>query len=229
MWKTIIQTSIQAFGNVLIFGTAAFIIKNFFEKSSTKQIESFKSDLNKDLGEFKNKLELILEEHKTKLEMITFKYSRFHERRLDIFSTLYSKIADLHIYMHELTAYFKFIKENFEKEELDRTMKAQEAFKDFLFCFERNKIYLNENTYSLLTEIRNEYIEILIKYNSAMNLHRSGEITYEIMKEIQERMNKKIPIIRKELEQQIKDLIAIDERTNHLILNKPIETQSQSE
>lgn len=181
------------------------------------------------MGEFKNKLELILEEHKTKLEMITFKYSRFHERRLDIFSTLYSKIADLHIYMHELTAYFKFIKENFEKEELDRTMKAQEAFKDFLFCFERNKIYLNEDTYSLLTEIRNEYIEILIKYNSAMNLHRSGEITYEIMKEIQERMNKKIPIIRKELEQQIKDLIAIDERTNHLILNKPIETQSQSE
>ena len=57
-----------------------------------------------------------------------------------------------------------------------------------------------------------------------MNLHRSGEITYEIMKEIQERMNKKIPIIRKEYME-----LAIDERTNHLILNKPIETQSQSE
>lgn len=43
--------------------------------------------------------------------------------------------------MHDLTAIFKVVKENYKEEEFQRMEKAKNAFNNFMFYFERNRIF----------------------------------------------------------------------------------------
>jgi hypothetical protein len=194
-WETLIQSG----ANVLIFGLAAYYIQVLINRSATNKINFYKSELD-----------IKLAEHKEELERMTFKYSKFHERRLERLSDLYARISDLNIYMHDLTAIFKAVKDNYEKEELERMEKAKNAFNDFLFCFERNRIYINKNTCQLFIELRNEYLGNIIKYHSAHNKNGDALSHFKMIKEIQVSMQEKIPKIREELEEEIRGLISID-------------------
>lgn len=201
---------IQTLGNIGVFAIAALIIKAIIDKSANKQIESYKSELEKDLSKFQHKLELELIEHKENLERLTFKYSKFHENRIGILSEFYSKLSDLHIYMIELTAMFKVVKENYKQEELERLDTTKNAYNEFMFYFERNRIYFNEKTCLLFSEIRDKYYENLTKYNFSQNFSEDAVFSYKILKEIQDSMQNKIPTIRKELENEIREMISID-------------------
>lgn len=211
MWETLFQSA----ANVLIFGIAASFIKSIIDKSTNKKIESFKSDLEKELKLFQNKLELDLSEHRSHLEMLTFKNSKFHEKRLNILTELYAKLSDLNIYMHDLTAIFKTIKEDYQKEEFERMEKAKNAFNDFMFCFERNRIFIDETTCNLFQEIRSEYFGNLVKYNTTQILNKEGKYVYDLMKEIQKAMQSTIPKIREDLEKQIRRTISVIEKQDY--------------
>jgi len=122
------------------------------------------------------------------------------------------KIPDI---SHELTALIKAKRENYKREELDRMEKAKDAYNDFMLYYEKNKIYVNEMTCKLFTEIRNEYFETLIKYDTAQNLSQEGSFVHEIMKEVKVSMQKKIPKIREELENEIRGIIFVIEKSNN--------------
>lgn len=190
---------IQSLANVFIFGLAAYYIQNLINKSATNQINQYKSELDTKLAE-----------HKSNLERMTFKYSKFHEKRLDVLSNLYSNLAELHIYAQELTAVIKPIKEDYDKEELERMHKAFQAFIDVKLLYEKNKIYLNEKTSLLFRELIDEYYENFHKHNYAQKASKEGDFVHTLIKEIQVSMQKKIPIMLRSLEEEIKGLISIE-------------------
>lgn len=81
------------------------------------------------------------------------------------------------------------------------------------FILKGIEFFFNEIICKSFTEIRKEYLDNLVKYNTAQNLSQDGKFSYELMKEIQVSMQKKIPKIRGELENDIRGIISVIEKS----------------
>lgn len=207
-----LETILRAFIEVVIFGIAAYFIKSLIDNSTTRKIEAYKSSLDKDMRQFQSNLEQKLNEHKTMLEMITYKYSKYHDKRLEVLSSVYSKLADLHFFMQQLTAIIKLERENFDAEERARLEDTMRAFTDFRDYFTRNRIFINRELCEKLNELRVKYYNALFDYTYSKD-HRDNEISAHLSKSVQIAINKTIPDLLSGLEDEFRGVISVDDKS----------------
>ncbi len=171
-----------------IFGIAAYVIKVIINKSITKQIEQYRSQL----------------------EMAFFKYSKYHEKRLEVISRVYADLTDLHFAMQQLTAVIKIIKEDYESEEKKRIQNTISAYENFRVFYSRNKIFINHETCVRIDEIKTRYYNMLCDYSIIQN-HNFSEIALKLQKDIQNDISITIPDILKKLDSEFRGEICIEE------------------
>lgn len=206
------ETILSAFIEVVIFGIAAYFIKSLIDNSTSRKLETYKSSLDKDIRQFQSNLEQSLNEHKTMLEILTYKYSKYHDKRLEVISSVYSKLADLHFFMQQLTAIIKLERENFETEERARLEDTMRAFTDFRDYFTRNRIFLSREICEKLNDLRVKYYNTLFDYTYSSG-HRDHEISTQLSKSVQLAINKTIPDLLSSLEDEFRGVISVDDKS----------------
>jgi len=154
-----------------------------------------------------------IEEYRSQLEMLFFKYSKYHEKRLDVISLVYSNLAHLHSTMQQLTAIIKFEKEDFKREERQRLEETMGAFEAFRNHFSRNRIFISRELCDRLEDLRVRYYNALFEYTYS-NEHRDHEISVELSKSVQIAVNKTIPELLSSLEVEFREEISVDDKGN---------------
>lgn len=205
------ETIFSAFIEVVIFGIAAYFIKSLIDNSTSHKLEAYRSSLDKDNLQFQSRLEHSLDEHRTMLERITYKYSKYHDKRLEVISSVFSKLADLHFYMQQVTAIIKLVREDFAAEDRARLEDTMNAFKDFRDYFARNRIFISRELCEKLDDLRIKYYNALFEYTYSSE-HRDNEISTHLSKSVQTAINITIPDLLSNLEDEFRGVISVEDK-----------------
>lgn len=190
-----------------LFAGTIWLVQHLINKSTTKNIEKYKSKLSEETKEFQLKLDFDLENYKEKLNFETFKATRLHERRLNVILELHKKLITLNRNMLEMTAFMKEIHtDNPEQEEVDRIKKAAESYNDFMLYLQENSIFIPESTEKNLDQIRNDYFESYSDYTFGRKFGIS-DFTYKKSSEAGERVKGKISDAVIKLKSDFRELI----------------------
>jgi len=182
------MTWLELLRDLGVFGIAGYIFKVVISKSVTLQVEYYKSQLEKSI----------------------FKYSRYHERRIEIISLVYANLVDLHSSMQELTAKIKWVRQDFKAEDDIRFQKAISNYQKFRESYDRNKLYIDPDICLNLDKLKTKYYNMLGDYTFIQN-PEFADMASELQKGIQGDIKKTIPNILNDLEVAFSNCISYEE------------------
>lgn len=187
MWEIIGKIDwTNVISNVGIFGIAAFFIKKAFVHYLSKDLEKFK-----------------------------IRYSRLHSQRTKVIKELYSHISELQLMYKQLCSPVKSMNFVEEKEE-DLVEKANNLSKEFVFYFEKNKIYLREEESDKIDKIREMFSKTGTDYSISKiyqdkNEKRKGA---EKMHEAWKKVNEEIDEAKQELKKNFQEAIGLNKNVS---------------
>ena len=142
----IIIIVIQLFANIILY----LLIKGY--------LSSYLSEKGKNLAKKEDIKDITykIEDVKSIFEKDKIKFHSYHNKKIEILSTLYSLMIEARDSMYDYSAYIKIGE---LKPEEERKSLANKSLNSFLQYYKRNKIYIDENTQA---KIEN-FFEVLLK------------------------------------------------------------------
>ena len=181
----------------IVTSAIAWLFKTLSEYFISKRFTSFEKELDVKAEMYKAELDKDLESYKKDLNLDLTKRERLHQRRLDILGDLYKKIVDLDFAMVELTAIFKRVVSDFDKEETDRIEKAGNAYNEFLKYYKGHKIYFRPETCKFLDSLVAGYFDSLWDYTYKT---RTGIPDAKLTKQAYDKLQIEIPKVKEQIE-----------------------------
>ena len=199
----------------IIGGLIAFIIRSFIEKYFDQKAKNFELELNNKSELYKSELEKQSQKYKSDLDIHLTKASRFHEKRLDTISDLYRLIVDVRINLANLTSTFVMSTGNEVKDaELKEQRKndAGKSYDEFRDYYDKKRIFVPINTCELIDKLKSESFSVLSDYHFRERVYGNSytDFSREILKEMNERTNKTIPSILKQLESDFRKTVDVE-------------------
>jgi len=192
----------------------------------TRLTESVKEDFNIKIELYKNKLseELTLKIEPLKSELaksnIThqIQFSFLHQERAKVILELYKKLIELHSAIVDWTAFIHPIIEDGEKEDQERTKRANIALNDFRNFYVLNKLFFSKAFCNNIDEVFKDYWDKGWDFGYKQERLRSGELEREYWKEYSEDMskiskelNEKLPMRISEIETKFRQILNVEE------------------
>jgi hypothetical protein len=189
----------------------------------TRLSENVKKDFKEKIELYKNKLDeelsLKIEPIKAELEKnnIThqIQFNFLHQERAKIIIELYKKLIELHSAMVDWTSPIHPIIEDKEKEEEERTKRANYALHDFKNFYIVNKLFFSKSFCDFIDQVFKEYWEKGWDFGYRQQRLQSGQLGKEFQEEYLQDMNK----ISKELNENLPTQISEIESKFRKILN----------
>lgn len=201
-WNEIIQ-------NLGLFTIASafisWVIKKMGEHFLDRRFKSYEKELQIKSEEYKLELDKKLEQYKTELSFAQLKRERLHNKRSEILEQLYVRIVSLDFAMKELTAIFKQVESDFDKEEQERINKAGNAYNDFLKYYRIHKLYFSDSTTKILDDLTSKFFDSLWNYTVTK---RTNITDPQMIKEAYKKMNEDIPKVLKDIEFDFKGYLS---------------------
>jgi hypothetical protein len=203
-WTQLIE-NLGIFG--LSTGAIALVLKALGQDFISRRFKAYEKELDIKSSEFQATLNADLETHKSKLNIEHTQYLKLHEKRLEVMTQVYEKIAELHRTMSILTARIKPIPagQTVEEQDFEHMNAAQNAYTDFRLYYENHKIFFNEHNCGLLDKLQEKYWDSLWDGTARQRLGKSSyEYNYESAKKASETVSNQIPLIRESLEKEFR-------------------------
>jgi hypothetical protein len=190
-----------------IFTIGAFFIQKIIERSASKSIEAYKSQLGLELERFKNEM--------------NFQFKRqsvLHEKRLNIIDETYKKIVALDSAMRSMTS-AHVVREDAEKEHKQRVETAFAAFDEYNKFYSLNKLYFSKHVESLLARISKEYYSAYYDFFTPDRLRaftggnpsaHGYEIALEKAQSAINHIQKEIPMILDEVASEFRQILGVE-------------------
>ncbi|MBX2917059.1 MAG: hypothetical protein KF856_17445 [Cyclobacteriaceae bacterium] len=197
-WTDIIQ-NLGLF--TIATGFISWLLKRLGEYFMDKRFKSFEAELQIKSEEYRLELDKRLETYKSDLSLQQLKKERLHNKRSEILEELYKRIVTLDFAMKELTAVFKQIKSDYDKEEQERINKSGNAYNEFLIYFKTHKLYFTEQTNKILDDLTAKYFDTLWDHTYEKRMRVSDP---QVAKDAYKRMQEEIPKVLADIELDFK-------------------------
>lgn len=208
----------------IISGFITWLINSITNNYLKKRFAAYGKELENKSKEFELDLNQRIETHRYELEIIKLKNTNVYSKQVDIIETLYKKIFTLQSRLLEMTALFKYEKEDFEAEERERIEESGKAYNDFLIYYKTNKIYFKKETTLLLDNLVANSYDTIDDYTFWRRWGMKGsDIAFEKIKNASDRMREDIPDILTQIEDDFRELIGV----KHNRLNESNSTKTK--
>lgn len=202
---TLILENLGIFG--LITGAIAWLLKALGQDVISRRFSAYEKELNIKSKEYQAELNSNLETHKAKLNIEHTQYLKLHEKRLEVMTEIYKRLAELDRTMYVMTAIMKPLVNDQTPEEQDAAhiAEANKAYIDFQTYYLNHKIFFNESNCELLEKLKESYWDSLWDGSTR---HRMGNISfkhnYEAAKQASKTVREHIPPIKISLEKEFR-------------------------
>jgi hypothetical protein len=174
-----------------VVGTVAWLLRGIIDQGFARDLQRYKSDL--ELENF---------EHRERFSLI-------HQKRADVISTLYVKIARAKAVTADLIGIFQPGGQSL----IEKKNKAADIYNDMGSYFFENRLFLPHSTAEKTEQLVMAIRDVLIDFDTA----QMGNDEYKpdrtgMWIEAYKRMRDEVPPILKELEDEFKDLLGFIER-----------------
>ncbi|WP_303920874.1 hypothetical protein [Draconibacterium sediminis] len=208
------EGSDNVFQFIIGSGLVVWLIQKTIDSFLNKKFEAYKKELQIKSDEHRLKLDKDLKDYESKLNLFINKTSLLQQRRIDILSKLYKKLAFLYRTMFELTRLVKFVYEGEDGDETEnqRIIDAGAAYNDFSEYFDNHKIYFSPEICELIVKLKKEFWESFHDYTfkSKFNLPPS-EMTYQQAKDAAKKIDEDVPKILELIELEFRKLVGVIE------------------
>jgi hypothetical protein len=187
-----------------ICGSAAlFAIVGFLSRSLVLHL------LSKDIATFKSDLEKIAYEHQVR-------FSQLHEKRAEIIATLYASIVEL----KKKADVFVGLMLASEKQQSDTRLKELwDAVDQFQDIFQKNRIYFVENICEKIDSLNESLsgpISKLVMHREMSEQSNNWEALFEAWNGAKQQLDEKVPNIKKDIEFEFRRILGVlDAKQNH--------------
>ena len=187
-WQQLIG---QIMAPVVVVGASAWLLRGIISQGFARDLQCYKSDLERENFEHRERFSLI------------------HQKRADVISTLYGKIARAKSISADLVGIFQQGGQSL----IEKKKKAADIYNDMSSYFFENRLFLPhataEKTENLVMTIR----DVLIEFDTA----QGGNEEYKpdqtgMWMQAYKRLRDEVPPILEELEDEFKDLLGFIER-----------------
>ena len=198
--------------NLVVFtvgsGFITYLAKHLFENYLQRKLEDYRSNLDRQSDEYRHRLELISQENQ-------IRFSKLHGDRAEVIVNLFKKLVKMD---QSFRAYMGPIIVGGAPDKPTRQETAINAANDFLKFFFDNEIYFDNALCETIKEINQLYLDAWYGYNvyddeAAL---RDAQFDKEFRKERSEAfkkaweiIEKKIPTVKKNLEDQFRKLLGV--------------------
>ncbi|RLZ06380.1 hypothetical protein EAH69_13735 [Faecalibacter macacae] len=198
----------------VISGLIVWLIKQLGQMFIDRNISIYKQELQNKSDLYKAELNQVFEKYKSDIAFHSQKAFKLHDRRLEKIDELYSLLSDFYNDMFTLTTW-KIVtgmtKEEINKQSYDNTMKAGESGNKFLSYYDKNKLYFNSETCTLIDEI----IQLLKESHSDFSFkyifgNISPQMEMESIKKATEKIRRKVPEVKVKLEKNFREIIGVE-------------------
>lgn len=187
------MVSVELFQNLGFFSigsvTIGWLVKSLFSRYIDKDFEKFKYTLNKE----------------------NFKFSKLHEKRATVIEGLYAKLTILERSMQSFMSPLQLAGEKTHK---DKQKETAEIADDFVEFCSLKRIYFNEDTCELLDSIIKEFQNAWIDFTTFPVYDQDNLMTPKDRMENWTKswkvVSKEIPLLRKNLEDQFRNILGVD-------------------
>lgn len=193
-------------GSVTIVSIIGFIAKSVINTWLNSKIENYKATLSKEVEEYKSNLQRLANEH-------NIRYSKLHNDRAMIIEHLYSQLFKMEKSMREFINPVKLSTDPPRKEKGKTAVEDANSFVDFYY---EKKIFFSENICNLIENINKEIrqsFDFFIWYSLPNSIDEYfSNITpkqREIWVEAWDKIDRNVPELRKELEDQFRELLGV--------------------
>ena len=128
-----------------------------------KEIESFKRALNNELQKHQHDLDKLLEKNRSELNLLNTKYSRLHEKQLQIIAEIYKRIVITDRQLRELPTWISSWDDENERKRLDDAENAVNNYKSY---HSENGIFFSEEINAHLENLGENFEECLSSFIS---------------------------------------------------------------
>ena len=198
----------------VISGLITWLIKQLGESYLTKNAKIHQQKLNNQTEQFKLELNQTFEKYKSEIEFLSQKANKLHDKRIERIENIYTLLTDFFEDMQVLASW-KIVagmsKEEIETQSFENVKKAEKTGNEFLNYYSRNKLYFNSETCDLIDEIitllKESHANFSFKYIFGT---MSAEFEIEQIKEATEKIRKKVPKLKEELEENFRNIIGVN-------------------
>lgn len=195
-------------------------------ESLTKLTEVVKKDFNEKIEDYKSKLseELTLKIEPLKSELaknnIThqIQFSFLHQERAKVILELYKKLIELHSAMVDWTSFLHPVIEDGEKEDQERTKRANIALHDFKNFYLVNRLFFSKSFCTYIDEVFREYWEKGWDFGYKQERIKSGQLDGDFFKEyshdmsnISKELKENLPIRISEIEDKFRQILNVED------------------
>ncbi|MCM3216746.1 hypothetical protein ABER75_11645 [Niallia taxi] len=203
-------------GSIVITSILGFIAKSIFNNWMNNRSLHYKTELDNKSSIYKANLDKEMEHFKLKLQIETtehqIKYTKLHEDRANTIKELYKYIVNMEQSLNSLVSLYEFHGED------GKEKKAQKYMQSFNTAYEYyhiNKIYLSENTCSIIDSLLDELRGIWSEFysydliNGLSEKHVERQEQREVWRTCYKEMKEKVPKIKRDLENDFRSMLGV--------------------
>jgi hypothetical protein len=196
----------------LIIGGISWLLKAIGQHFIDKRFKAYEKELDLKSHDFQAKLNHDLESFKARLNIEHTQYLKLQEKRLNVLTDLYNRLANLDTNMRALTSPMKFLPENQTAEQQDKELMeaSRSAYIKFREFYKNNKIFFSLNDCQLIDKLVEQYTSVLLDGTSRQRLGNSAhEINRESQLKAIETLHTHIPPIMTSLENEFRATLGV--------------------
>jgi len=208
-WGQILE-NLGVFG--LIVGAMAWLLKSLGQDAIARRFKAYEKELDIKSHEYQSKLDTNLESHKAQLNIEHTQYLKLHEKRLEVMTDIYRKIAEVDRTMLLLTARMKPLApgQSAEQQDFEHMKDADNSYQSFRIYYEDHKIYFNEKDCELLDKLKEKYWDSLWDGTTRQRMGASDiKYNFETAKSASQTVREHIPPIKASLEKEFRMTLGV--------------------
>jgi hypothetical protein len=194
-------------GSAALFGAMAWLARSVITHVLSRDLEKFKTNLQaetqQELIRLQSSLQLVEFEHQVR-------FSRLHERQVDIVSEMYSRLVLLHRTASTFVRYYHSVDAQTKNEHVRQLWDAADKFNDY---FEKHRIYFAKDVCSKIQGLNSKLSEacsqLVFFFQEAAAIKVTEDQIWEIWNKGMETIESEVPKIKELLEQSFRELLGV--------------------
>jgi hypothetical protein len=190
------------FAPTSIVAVVAWLLTKYFEKTLSRDLESYKARLNSELEQSKanlaHELQMKSFEHQTR-------FSLFYQKQAEVIGEFYGSFVDAVSSIESLIRPFQLAGEKPEPEKFNDTIEANNNLLNYYY---KNRIYMNDDVCDKIDVVLKIMRELFIKYRIGSKPGYQSPDRLDHWDQAWEALQKEVPPIKKELESQFRQILS---------------------
>ena len=194
-------------GSAVLFGAMAWLARSVITQLLSRDLEKFKTNLQaetrQELIRLQSSLQLVEIEHQVR-------FSRLHDRQVDIMSEMYSLLVLLHRAASTFVRYYQSDEAQTKDEHIRQLWDAADKFNEY---FEKHRIYFTKDVCSKIDGLNNTLSEacsmLVFFFQEASAIKVTDNQIWDIWNRAMDTIESEVPKIKELLEQSFRELLGV--------------------